>query len=552
MHLSAWLADGSRVGIDLPAAGAVTVGRDAAADLTLPGDAAVSRRHATARLDRDTLRIDCEAAARNGLLVVGRDEAVRSATLRLGESAVIGRTRLSLQPGSVADGLTIATDRRSEPDSAVAIDPLPPRLVAGDDRLAVLARLPAVLDAAITEPERLARVAALVLVGVKAAATAAIVRRDVTGGDVTGGDTTDGPLLLDAWEQRTTAGPSVSRSLVDAALQSAGPIVHRWDANDAAGFTAADAVDWAIAVPIDSGTAIVVDGRGEADLRSEAKFIELVGQLLKAQRDSRRLIERLAGLRSYFAPPIMRLIERSADDDALLAPRECELAVLMADLAGYSTRVEAADDLIAELHRVRAALAIMTGAVLDHGGVTGEFLGDAVLGFWGWPVASDPADCAAAAVAIAGAMAAAGCEVGIGLAYGPAVAGAITTGDRTSINAFGPPLNTASRLQTLSRSLGLATVADESFRRACPTAPLRLVDRVRPRGLQDERPIYTLDGGVAADGGAEAPATDAAVASLLDGDVVACRAALDSLAPGTPNDPVVRLLRRRLDAIAWD
>ena len=67
--------------------------------------------------------------------------------------------------------------------------------------------------------------------------------------------------------------------------------------------------------------------------------------------------------------------------------RESEVAVLFCDLRGFSrTSERSGSDLLGLLERVSKALGVMTHQILDHGGVVGDFQGDAAMGFWGWPL----------------------------------------------------------------------------------------------------------------------------------------------------------------------
>ena len=91
------------------------------------------------------------------------------------------------------------------------------------------------------------------------------------------------------------------------------------------------------------------------------------------------------GLRQFFAPLILSVGDDL--DTALLEPRECDVTVLFCDLRGFSQKAEAAaGDLKGLLDRVSRALGVMTSQILKHSGVTGDFQGDAAMGFWGWPL----------------------------------------------------------------------------------------------------------------------------------------------------------------------
>ena len=75
------------------------------------------------------------------------------------------------------------------------------------------------------------------------------------------------------------------------------------------------------------------------------------------------------------------------DAEEVLAPKECEVSVLFCDLRGFVTTSESmADELFSLLQRVSSSLDVMTGKILKHGGVIGDFHGDSAMGFWGWPM----------------------------------------------------------------------------------------------------------------------------------------------------------------------
>jgi adenylate cyclase len=150
------------------------------------------------------------------------------------------------------------------------------------------------------------------------------------------------------------------------------------------------------------------------------------------------------------------------------------VTVLFCDLRGFSQRAEnAAHDLTGLLSRVSEALGIMTEQILYFGGVTGDFQGDAALGFWGWPFASEsaPLNACRAALAIRKAFetvsatpghALADFEMGIGIAHGRAVAGKIGTSEQVKVTVFGPVVNLASRLETMTTQLRVPIVLDEA------------------------------------------------------------------------------------------
>src|SRR6185295_4952116 len=166
------------------------------------------------------------------------------------------------------------------------------------------------------------------------------------------------------------------------------------------------------------------------------------------------------------------------DPNIALAPREADVSVLFCDLRGFSRHSEKhAGSLTELLERVSQALGVMTQHILAEGGVIGDFHGDSAMGFWGWPLPQPDAAARAcrAALAIRQEFAATATfqtatatenplsdfRVGIGIASGRAVAGKIGTTDQVKVTVFGPVVNLASRLETMTKILRTPILIDE-------------------------------------------------------------------------------------------
>lgn len=259
-------------------------------------------------------------------------------------------------------------------------------------------------------------------------------------------------------------------------------------------FTLSEGTDWALCTPVpepaSAGWAIYVAGsfepqwtaRGQPTaewLQDDVKFTELVAATLGGLRQARRLAERQAALSQFFSPPVLEAIA-SRDPEEALAPREADVTVLFCDLRGFSHESERSSaNLFELLQRVSQALGVMARQILDWGGVVGDFHGDAAMGFWGWPLpqpdAVERACRAALAIRAAFQGQAIGSEavaersgstvgrsfrVGIGVASGRAVAGKIGTVDQVKVTVFGPVVNLASRLETMTRQLRVSILID--------------------------------------------------------------------------------------------
>ena len=169
-----------------------------------------------------------------------------------------------------------------------------------------------------------------------------------------------------------------------------------------------------------------------------------------------------------------------------------------------------AGNLKAAWQRIEEALSLMTEAITNQYGVIGDIQGDAAMGFWGWPrVSTTPErNCEAACQAAdklrerfqqkskQGPLRGFAC--GIGIAAGPVVAGMLGTADQRKIGVFGPPVNLAARLESLTKQLGAAILIDERVRDALRVADsdlfkrLRYLASVQPAGMDISVRIYEL------------------------------------------------------------
>ncbi len=175
---------------------------------------------------------------------------------------------------------------------------------------------------------------------------------------------------------------------------------------------------------------------------------------------------------------------------------------MFCDLRGFSRESERhGDDLLGLLQRVSKALGAMTRHIREQGGVVGDFHGDAAMGFWGWPLKQDdavPRTCRAALAVRKQFEATAGFQAGIGIATGKAVAGKIGTVDQVKVTVFGPVVNLAARLESMTKMFQAAVLVDEPTARAIreqvppDAARLRRVARVKPFGLDTSLMVSEL------------------------------------------------------------
>ena len=209
---------------------------------------------------------------------------------------------------------------------------------------------------------------------------------------------------------------------------------------------------------------------GDMVLKSDLKFAELTADVFGVLRQVHHLQHRSSVLSTFLSQPVLIAVGKQNIEE-VLQPREVNATVLFCDLRGSCKIVESGQgDLMALWDNVSEALGIMTSAIVENDGVIGDFQGDAAMAFWGWPLGGEEQieRAARAALTIRRRFAhvarqpghrLAGFACGLGIAHGPAIAGRIGTHDQFKVGVFGPVVNRAARLESLTRKFRVSTLA---------------------------------------------------------------------------------------------
>jgi len=149
------------------------------------------------------------------------------------------------------------------------------------------------------------------------------------------------------------------------------------------------------------------------------------------------------------------------------------ICIMFSDLRGFTTLSEsmAPEAVTALLNRYFDA---MTRVIHANGGTLDKFIGDGIMAFFGAPEKRSCAcdDAVAAGRAMLEALATLNSElekegalplyIGIGLNYGPAVIGFVGASDRHEYTAIGDTVNTASRIEGLTKETGYPLLVSQS------------------------------------------------------------------------------------------
>lgn len=570
------------------------VGR-AAGEWSIPWDQYASASHAEATWAGNRLSIRRLPAARNPLFF--RGEEAEAFDLLPGECFAIGETTFTLlaDSGSSTDGRPVLQERSI---AAHELHNVPFR--DAPHRLDVLRRLPAVILSATNDDVLCSQLVNLLLAGIPRADVIALVTC-APPDTAAAGNLKNGGVGTLFWEgrrfERTEFRPS-RRLVQEALVRQRHTVLHVWAARPESGapaggtFTVQGDLDWAFCTPVPGescpGWGIYAAGRSTADLAAsvtgpltegeladDLKFAELTADILGALRQVRKLQRDQARLSQFFSPAVQKVLTTS-EPEAVLRPRETDVTVLFCDLRGFSRAVEAESERLLEiLERVSLALGVMTQNILDHQGVVADFLGDAALGFWGWPLA-DPDMARHACLAALGirryyerpadrpADPLVGFRVGIGVATGRAVAGRIGPHEQAKVTVFGPVVNLASRLETMTKQLHVPILLDEPtakyVREKIPPdqARIRRVAKVRPYGLETPLVVSELLPPSGADAGltdADLANYEAALAAFLAGNWDQALTLLHKVPPTDQGKDILTahiITHNRTPPLGWD
>jgi len=220
---------------------------------------------------------------------------------------------------------------------------------------------------------------------------------------------------------------------------------------------------------------------------SLAEVVRRMRQMVVEQSETERS---RANLARYFSPNLVDELARA--DEPLGAPRRQNAAALFTDMVGFTT---AAADLPPEqvMGLLREFHQRMARCVFDHGGTIDKYIGDAVMATFGTPRvggrdATEALRCARAMIRAVGAWNSerarrneAPIAIGVGVHYGPVAIGDVGDRQYLAFAVVGDTVNVASRLQSLTRDLGVSLVVSQD-----------LIDAARAEGILEGRDLEGL------------------------------------------------------------
>ncbi|MDR1933429.1 MAG: adenylate/guanylate cyclase domain-containing protein [Spirochaetales bacterium] len=208
----------------------------------------------------------------------------------------------------------------------------------------------------------------------------------------------------------------------------------------------------------------------------------------------------------YLSPDVIRQL--MADPSRLsLGGEEREMSALFTDIQGFSTIAEKLHDPRRIVELLNYYLGEMSGIILENRGTIDKYEGDAIIAFFGAPLASgtDPADACRTAVLMKRREILLNEEIArrnlspsplftrIGINSGLMVVGNMGTEKKMDYTIMGNTVNLASRLEGINKQYHTGIlISEETKKRAGGGFVLRSIDRVRAVGFDTPVRLYEL------------------------------------------------------------
>jgi adenylate cyclase len=212
----------------------------------------------------------------------------------------------------------------------------------------------------------------------------------------------------------------------------------------------------------------------------------------------------LASFQKYLPTELVRTLVRQGIE-AKPGGSHQPITVMFTDLVGFTRLSERLGDAVVPI--LADYLGRMSGAIHGTGGTIDKFIGDAIMAFWGAPIANPvhARDACRAAVAcdrILAAMREAAKAAGgeelhmrVGINSGKILVGNIGSTERLNYTAIGDAVNVASRLEGLNKRYGTRMLIGAATREAAGEAiVVRRLDRVAVFGRTEGLAMYELVG----------------------------------------------------------
>jgi adenylate cyclase len=248
-------------------------------------------------------------------------------------------------------------------------------------------------------------------------------------------------------------------------------------------------------------------GSGDLDVTFEANSRDEIGALAGTLNAMvRGLVEReraKSALGRFVNTHVAEMVLR---EELKLGGARKECAVLFADIRGFTSMSELMEpEQVVEF--LNEYMTAMVACVDRTGGIVDKFIGDAVMATWGaaFSTGNDPESAVSAALMMRAAITEFNrtrsadryppVRIGIGLNFGPVVAGQIGSEERLEYTVIGDTVNLASRIESLTKEIGCDILISQGlYERVRESFRVARIQDIKVKGKIDLQTVYAVLG----------------------------------------------------------
>lgn len=201
----------------------------------------------------------------------------------------------------------------------------------------------------------------------------------------------------------------------------------------------------------------------------------------------------------YVSPAVMQTIEQDPTGVRLGGQRQ-ELTILFSDIRGFTTMSEQYPPEVVQ-NLLTRYFSTMNGIILqEHQGTINKLIGDAIMAYWGFPLANqDHAfQAVCAAMAMRDAMAhwetrpgEPELQIGVGINTGEAMVGNVGSEDFMDFTVIGDAVNLASRLEGANKEFGTTIViSSTTYDKVSDRVEARFLGTIQVKGKDQPVDVY--------------------------------------------------------------
>jgi adenylate cyclase len=248
-------------------------------------------------------------------------------------------------------------------------------------------------------------------------------------------------------------------------------------------------------------------GRGVYDINLQKRSKDEIGELTDSFNEmAAGLAEREKIKQAFDKFHSKEISDKLLSGELKLGGERKEAIVFFSDVRGFTAMSEKMDPeaLVGILNRYMTK---MVACIIDNGGIVDKYVGDAIMAVWGVPI-SKPDDAVRAVMACIDQRRALAelndelqreglpiLKIGMGLNFGPLISGNIGSEQRMEYTVIGDTVNTASRVESLTKEFGTDCLISQSV--LDQTGGKFIVTRTheaKVKGKTEPLVIYTVQG----------------------------------------------------------